>query len=79
MADPVTADGMIDPQIFEDLQNCIDEDAQVREQIKSILQTLERQGRYAQSILSRAHSTPTAERKSTPHLYQGPERRNDYR
>jgi hypothetical protein len=56
---------MVDPQIFEDLQAKIDEDAQVKEQIRSILQVLERQGRTAQSILSRAHSTPTSKRKQT--------------
>ncbi|KAH6683027.1 Translin [Halenospora varia] len=54
------ADGMINARIFEDLQTKIDEDADVRDQIKVILQTLERQGRNAQSILSRAHSTPAA-------------------
>ncbi|EKD21363.1 uncharacterized protein L3040_000602 [Drepanopeziza brunnea f. sp. 'multigermtubi'] len=52
--------GMVDPRIFEQLQTKIDDDAEVREQIKSITQTLERQGRSAQSILSRAHSTPAA-------------------
>lgn len=52
--------GMIDPKIFEDLQTKIDEDAEVRDQIKAILQTLERQCRNAQSVLSRAHSTPAA-------------------
>lgn len=52
--------GMVDPRIFEQLQTRIDEDAEVREQIKAITQTLERQGRNAQSILSRAHSTPAA-------------------
>jgi hypothetical protein len=56
------AAGMVDPQIFEDLQAKIDEDAQVKEQIRAILQILERQGRTAQSILSRAHSTPTSKR-----------------
>jgi len=53
--------GMIDPKIFQDLQVKIDEDAEVREQLKAILQTLERQGRNAQSVLSRAHSTPAAD------------------
>ncbi|KAI9055577.1 hypothetical protein LZ554_000523 [Drepanopeziza brunnea f. sp. 'monogermtubi'] len=52
--------GMVDPRIFEQLQTKIDDDAEVREQIKAITQTLERQGRSAQSILSRAHSTPAA-------------------
>lgn len=54
---------MVDPQIFESLQTKIDEDSEVREQIKSITQTLERQGRTAQAILSKAHSTPAAQRK----------------
>jgi len=53
--------GMVDPKIFENLQIKIDEDAEVRDQIRAILQTLERQGRNAQSVLSRAHSTPAAQ------------------
>lgn len=55
---------MISSQIFEDLQSKIDEDAAVREQIRTILNTLERQERSAQSALSRAHSTPIAQRQS---------------
>lgn len=55
-----SSSGMVDLRIFEQLQTKIDEDAEVREQIKAITQTLERQGRNAQSILSRAHSTPAA-------------------
>lgn len=51
---------MVDPKIFEQLQTKIDEDAEVRDQIKAIIQTLERQSRNAQSILSRAHSIPAA-------------------
>ena len=62
--------GMVDPRIFEDLQTKIDEDAQVREQIRTILQTLERQGRVAQSILSRAHSTPASQCNRTSIIYQ---------
>jgi len=62
MANP-SETGMVDPRIFEELQNKIDEDAEVREQIRAIVQTLERQGRGAQSILSRAHSTPAAHLK----------------
>jgi len=65
---PVTvmasSSGMVDPRIFEDLQTKIDEDADVRDQIKAVLQTLERQGRGAQSALSRAHSTSVAHRES---------------
>lgn len=53
----------MDAQIFEDLQTSIDADAEVREQIKTILQKLERQGRSVHSILSRAHSTPPAQRE----------------
>lgn len=56
--------GMVDPKIFEDLQTKIDEDAEVRDQLKAILQTLERQCRNAQSVLSRAHSTPASHCKS---------------
>ncbi|CAG8958097.1 hypothetical protein HYFRA_00000442 [Hymenoscyphus fraxineus] len=52
--------GMVDPKIFEDLQKKIDSDAETRDQIRAILTTLERQGRQAQSVLSRAHSTPAA-------------------
>ena len=37
--------GMVDPAIFEDLQTKIDEDSQVREELKSILSVLEKQGR----------------------------------
>jgi hypothetical protein len=62
MADP-TNDGFIDAQIFEDLQNSIDADAQVRDQIKTIIQALEKQGRSVHSTLSRAHSTPASQRE----------------
>lgn len=62
-----SSSGMVDLRIFEQLQTKIDEDAEVREQIKAITQTLERQGRNAQSILSRAHSTPAAHRESLDH------------
>jgi hypothetical protein len=61
------ATGMVDTRIFEDLQTKIDEDAEVRDQIRAILQTLERQGRTTQSILSRAHSTPAAHRECQRH------------
>lgn len=36
--------GMVDPAIFEDLQTKIDEESQVREELRNILQTLEKQG-----------------------------------
>ncbi|KAI4248648.1 MAG: hypothetical protein L6R42_009210 [Xanthoria sp. 1 TBL-2021] len=55
--------GMIDPAIFEQLQANIDDDSQLREEVRNILQKRERQGRMTQSILSRAHSVPAAELK----------------
>ncbi|MCJ1287393.1 hypothetical protein MMC26_006742 [Xylographa opegraphella] len=64
MADS-TSFGMVNPAIFEDLQTKIDEDSQVREELKNILQVLEKQGRATQFTLSRAHSTPTAHLGST--------------
>lgn len=60
MANPSS---MIDLKVFENLQGKIDDDAEIRDQIRAILQTLERQGRTAQSLLSGAHSTPAAHRK----------------
>ena len=36
--------GMIDPAIFEHLQSKIDEDSKVREELRNILQDLEKQG-----------------------------------
>ncbi|KAI9742310.1 MAG: hypothetical protein M1818_004210 [Claussenomyces sp. TS43310] len=59
MADS-SSTGMVDPHVFEDLQVKIDEDAKVREQIRDILQVLDRQSRSALSILSRAHSVSAA-------------------
>ncbi|MCJ1398574.1 hypothetical protein MMC11_001774 [Xylographa trunciseda] len=64
MADPISF-GMVNPAIFEHLQTKIDEDSQIREELKNILQVLEKQGRTTQSILSRAHSTPTAHLQNT--------------
>ncbi|KAL8654367.1 MAG: hypothetical protein Q9226_003465 [Calogaya cf. arnoldii] len=55
--------GMIDPAIFKQLQANIDDDSQLREEVRNILQKRERQGRMTQSILSRAHSVPAAELK----------------
>ncbi|KAL8752642.1 MAG: hypothetical protein Q9199_005601 [Rusavskia elegans] len=54
---------MIDPAIFEQLQANIDDDSQLREEVRNILQKRERQGKMTQSILSRAHSVPAAELK----------------
>ncbi|KAK5135870.1 hypothetical protein LTR08_004519 [Meristemomyces frigidus] len=54
-------DAMIQQGIFEDLQRKIDEDTAVKDALRDIVQTLEKQDRTTQSILSRAHSTPSAE------------------
>lgn len=44
-ANTSTSFGMVNPAIFEHLQAKIDEDVQVREEIRNILKVLERQGR----------------------------------
>ena len=49
MVDP-TLFGMVNPAIFEDLQIKIDEDSQVREELKNILQVLEKQGNSLPSM-----------------------------
>ncbi|KAG8627281.1 hypothetical protein KVT40_004764 [Elsinoe batatas] len=53
--------GLFDAQIFESLQQKIDEDAAVREVIRDIVQNLEKQDRATQAILSSAHSTAATE------------------
>ena len=69
--DTAMADGKppnVDPAIFQHLQEKIDEEGKVREELKEIVQTLEKQGRLTQSILSRIHNTPTTEREPNfPH------------
>lgn len=52
---------MIQPGIFEDLQKKIDEDTAIKDALRDIVQSLEKQDRNTQSILSRAHSTKTAD------------------
>lgn len=52
--------GMVNPAIFEDLQARVDEDSNVRDELREIIQTLEKQGRSVQFVLSRAHSTPAS-------------------
>ena len=64
--DTAMADGKppnVDPAIFQRLQEKIDEEGKVREELKETVQTLEKQGRLTQSILSRIHNTPTPERE----------------
>ncbi|RKF81408.1 Translin-1 [Golovinomyces cichoracearum] len=53
--------GAINNEIFQNLQKEIDSDAYVKEQIKEITQSLERQGRAALAVLSQAHSTREAD------------------
>lgn len=58
-------EGMVNPAIFEHLQTKLDEDAQVREELRNIVQSMERRDRMTTSILSRAHSIPQADSKSS--------------
>ena len=68
MADADTSRGMVSPMIFENLQAKLDEDVQVREELRNIVQSMERLDRTTTSILSRAHSIPQAHRHSTQTL-----------
>ncbi|KAF2632961.1 Translin [Macroventuria anomochaeta] len=52
--------GMVDPAIFQDLQARVDEDTAVRDELKDIIQALEKHNRNVSFVLSRAHSTPVA-------------------
>jgi len=47
------ASGMVNPAIFEHLQAKIDEDSEVREGLKTILQVLEKQGKFNSTSMSR--------------------------
>jgi len=53
--------GMVDPAIFAQLQQKIDEETTFRDSLREVTQQLEKQIRTTQSILARAHSTPTAQ------------------
>jgi len=50
----------IDPAIFTSLQSKIDEESLVRDELKSIVETLSKQGRVTQATLSRIHNTTTS-------------------
>ncbi|MCJ1272368.1 hypothetical protein MMC21_000154 [Puttea exsequens] len=52
---------MVSPAIFEQLQAKLDEDGQVRDDLRNIVQLMERQDRTTTSILSRTHSIPQSE------------------
>ncbi|KAF2468921.1 Translin [Lindgomyces ingoldianus] len=52
--------GMVDPAIFQDLQARVDEDGAVHDELRDIIQTLEKHNRTTLFVLSRAHSTPVS-------------------
>lgn len=54
--------GMIDPAIFDRLQTKLDEDAHVREDLRNLVQSMERRDRITTSILSKVHSIPQSDR-----------------
>ena len=51
----------VDPAIFSSLQAKIDQETAIKDELKNFVDTLSKQGRVTQSILSRVHNTPTAE------------------
>ena len=51
----------VDPAIFKSLQAKIDEESAIRDELKNFVETLSKQGRVTQSILSRVHNTPTTD------------------
>ncbi|KAF1921542.1 Translin [Ampelomyces quisqualis] len=51
----------VNPAIFHDLQARVDEDTAVRDELKDIIQALEKQNRNVSFVLSRAHSTPVGQ------------------
>ena len=55
----------VDPAIFKSLQKKIDEESAIKDELKNFVETLSKQGRVAQSILSRIYNTPTADLQST--------------
>lgn len=61
MTTPAPAAQHVDPAIFTSLQSKIDEESSIRDELKTHVETLSKQGRLTSSILSRIHNTPTAE------------------
>ncbi|KAF3909620.1 Translin-1 [Arthrobotrys entomopaga] len=61
MSEPsgVEVGSMIDPEIFKQVQDEIDEDVKVRDEIRGLLKSLDKQERSIQSVLSRVHAVPT--------------------
>lgn len=62
------APAMIDPQIFDQLKNKLDEDTKVQKSLSEIIDQLETQIAYAQGLLSRIHGTPRPECMSCPYI-----------
>ncbi|KAK6513314.1 hypothetical protein TWF281_004951 [Arthrobotrys megalospora] len=56
----LAVEGMIDPEIFKQVQNDIDEDVRVRDEIRGLLKELDKQERSIQSVLSRVHAVPAS-------------------
>jgi hypothetical protein len=51
----------VDPAIFSTLQAKIDQETAIKDELRGFVETLSKQGRVTQSILSRVHNTPAAE------------------
>lgn len=51
----------IDTAIFTTLQSKIDEESEVRDSLKTIVEALSKQGRLTQSVLARIHNCPTSD------------------
>ncbi|KAA8907552.1 Translin [Sphaerosporella brunnea] len=65
MADSTTPYTAIDHDIFATVQEQIERDAQVKEEIRDNLKSLDKQSKQINSMLSRVHSVPPSE---VPHL-----------
>ena len=55
-----TGASLIDTEIFTSLQAKIDEESEIRDQLKILVDNLSKQGRLTQSILSRTHNVPSS-------------------
>ena len=56
---PRAGQSLIDTSIFSNLQTKIDEETAIREELKAIVETLSKQARLTQSIISRIHNVPS--------------------
>jgi len=63
---------LLDPSIFTQLKDKIDEESQVHDRIHEIVQRLSAVNSYAQGLLSRVHATPRAKCESSYHHCPGP-------